>query len=110
VNRKSELEKQWARVDEMETQRERTPKLESALKKALRAEPFDRVCDRQSLPLENPAGHRKAYRRIAQMHHSHKYPQSGSTRGPSGEESISDSTENDSNEIKREQGTTVPSE
>ena len=83
--------KHWARVDEMEAQRERTPKLETDLQKALRTEPFDWVCDWQTLPPEDPAGHRKAYRRIAQMHHSHTYPQSGSTRRPSGEESTSDS-------------------
>jgi len=79
-----ELAKQWARVDEMKAQRERTPKLESALQKALRAEPGDRVCDWQSLPLENPAGHRKAYRRIAQMHHSHKYPNQDRLVDPQG--------------------------
>src|ERR1700680_3760284 len=63
------------------------------LQKALRPKPCDWVYDWQTLPPEYPAGHRKAYRRIAQMHHSHKSPQSGSTRGPSGEESISDSIE-----------------
>ncbi len=63
----------------------------TALQKALRTEPSNWVRDRETLPPENPAGHRKAYRRVAQMHHSHKYPQSGSIHGPSGEESTSDS-------------------
>ena len=63
-NSTSGLSKLWARVDEMEAQRERTPKLEKTLQKALRPKPFDWVYDCQCLPLENPAGHRKAYRCI----------------------------------------------
>jgi hypothetical protein len=67
----------------MEAQRERTPTLER-LQKALRPKPCDWIYDWQTLPPEYPAGHRKAYRRIAQMHHSHKYLQSGSTADPQG--------------------------
>ena len=55
---------QWACANEMEAQRERTPKL-VLLQKALRPKPCDWVYDWQTLPPEYPAGHRKAYRRIA---------------------------------------------
>ena len=83
-NSTSGISQRWACVDEMEAQRERTPKLEVALQKTLRPEPCDWVCDRQTLPPENPAGHCKAYRRIAQMHHSHIYPHQDRLVGPSG--------------------------
>ena len=73
-NGTSGMSKRWACVDEMEAQRERTPTLEVVLQKTLRPEPCDWVCDWQTLPPENPAGHCKAYRRVAQMHHSHIYP------------------------------------
>jgi hypothetical protein len=46
---------------------------EKPLQKTLRPEPCDGVY--YSLPLENPAGHRKAQRRIEQMHFFHRHPQ-----------------------------------
>jgi hypothetical protein len=87
-------------------QRERTPKL-VRLQKALRPKPCDWVYDWQTLPPEYPAGHRKAYRRIAQMHHSHRYPQSGSTADPQGRNIIRFYRHN-TNEPEPGQGTTVP--
>jgi hypothetical protein len=68
--------KQWARADEMEAQRGARPSPEkNVLQKTLRTKPFDWVD--YCLPLENPAGHREANSRIAQMHHSHIYPPTG---------------------------------
>jgi hypothetical protein len=66
-------EKQWARADEMEAQRGARPSLQKAvLQKSLRPKPCDWID--YYLPLENPAGHRKANRRIKQMHLSHLTP------------------------------------
>jgi len=64
-----------ARVDEMEAQRVRAPELSrTLLQKALRPKTGNGVYDWQCLPSENPTGHRKAYCRITQMHHSHITP------------------------------------
>ena len=68
--------KQRARVNEMEAQRVRALSSMLRLQKTLRPEPRDRVYDRRCLPPENPAGHRKAYCRITQVHHFHKHPPS----------------------------------
>ena len=62
-----------ARADEMEAQRGARPSLQKAvLQKSLRPKPCDWID--YYLPLENPAGHRKANRRIKQMHLSHLTP------------------------------------
>jgi hypothetical protein len=66
----------WARDDEMEAQRVRAPNPGTALQKALRPESSDWVHYWHRLPPENPAGHRKANRRITQVHHFHKTPPS----------------------------------
>jgi hypothetical protein len=59
----------------MEAQRVRAPELfEKRLQKALRPKTGNRVYDWQCLPPEDPTGHRKAYCRIAEMHHSHNTP------------------------------------
>ena len=80
--------KLWARVDEMEAQRVRAPKPgKPLLQKALRPKPNDRIYDWHCLPPEDPAGHRKANCRIAQMHHSHMTtPNRIGLSDPSGEE------------------------
>lgn len=67
--------KQRARVDEMEAQRVRAPWLDAFLQKPLRTEPCNRVYYCHRFPPENPAGHRKAYRRVAQVHDLHNHPQ-----------------------------------
>ena len=41
---------------------------------ALRPEARHRVCYRNCLPLEQPAGHRKANCRVAQVHYFHRHP------------------------------------
>ena len=64
---------QWARADEMEAQRGARPGSEKLLQQSLRPEPGDGI--NHCLPLENPAGHRKANRRIQQVHLSHRHPQ-----------------------------------
>src|SRR5579862_1838216 len=59
----------------------RAPELvKCLLQQPLRSETCDWVDYRQCLPSEYPAGHREAYRRIAQMHDLHKASsQSGPT-------------------------------
>ena len=66
----------------------RAPSLDILLQKPLRPEPRDRVRYRNCLPLEQPAGHRKANRRVAQVHYFHRHPQSGLIVSPSGEEPL----------------------
>jgi len=61
----------------MEAQRVRAPKPFTDLQKPLRSETSHWVDYRHCLPPENPAGHRKANRRIAKVHYSHEYPQFG---------------------------------
>ena len=55
----------------MEAQRGARPSPEN-LQQSLRPEPRDGI--NHCLPLENPAGHRKANRRVEQVHLSHKHP------------------------------------
>lgn len=63
-----------ARVDEMEAQRVRAPFC-NLLQKALGPKTYDWIDHyRHGLPPEYPPGHRKAYCRIAQMHHPHSHP------------------------------------
>ena len=99
----------WARADEMDAQRVRAPKPEKPLQKPLRPIASDRIDDRQSFPLKNPAGHRKANSRVTEMHQSHKHPQFGSPTDPSGEEPLHKLYRHNSNECEDEQGTSVPS-
>ena len=71
---KLQMQEQGARVDEMEAQRARAPKLVNRLlHQPLRPKTGDWVYYRQCLPSEYPAGHREAYRRIAQMHDFHTH-------------------------------------
>jgi hypothetical protein len=49
------------------------------LQKPLRSETSHWVDYWHCLPPENPAGHRKAYRRIAKVHHSHEIPPSSAS-------------------------------
>jgi len=55
----------------------RAPKPFIDLQKPLRSETSHWVDCRHCLPPENPAGHRKAYRRITKVHYFHKNPQLG---------------------------------
>lgn len=104
----SEERKLWARGDEMEAQRVRAPKPgKSALQKALRPKPYDWVHGWHCLPPENPAGHRKANCRIAQMHHSHIAPPIGSACLTLQGRNITTYRHN-SNRASVRQGTTVP--
>ncbi len=63
------------RADEMEAQRGAHAQAWIPLQKTLRPKPCDWID--YCLPLENPAGHRKANRRIDQMHLPHKHPHFG---------------------------------
>lgn len=65
-------------LDEMEAQRGARPSPTKFLQKALRSKASNRVY-RRCLPPENPAGHRKANRRVTEMHHPHAHPQFGSS-------------------------------
>jgi hypothetical protein len=51
------------------------PNPDKNLQKPLRSKTSDRIYYRRCLPPKNPAGHREANRRIAKVHHSHRYPQ-----------------------------------
>jgi hypothetical protein len=68
----------------------RAPKPGKSLQKTLRSEPYDRIY--YWLPLENPAGHRKANRRITQVHHLHKTPPDPVGWFAPGEEQLSTGT------------------
>ena len=46
----------------------------SRLQKSLRPEARHRVCYGNCLPLEQPASHRKANCRVAQVHYFHRHP------------------------------------
>jgi len=64
--------KLWARADEVRRNGARAQARENRLQKTLRPEPLDGVY--HGLALENPASHRKAYRRVEQVHLSHRHP------------------------------------
>jgi len=97
-----------ARDDEMEAQRGARP-TRLVLQKTLRPEARHGICNRHCFPLKNPAGHRKAYCRVTQMHQSHITPANRACRlDPLGEETTSLYRHN-SNAPSGEQGTSVPS-
>lgn len=107
------------RADEMETQRGARPSpvlarsnrsTANLLQQTLRPETSDGIDDRHHLPLEQPAGHRKTNRRVAQMHHSHNHPrQARSSRCRSQGEAPQKLYRHNSNRHSRGQGTSVPS-
>jgi hypothetical protein len=93
----------------MDAQRVRAPKPgKNLLQKALGPEVTDGIRYRRCLPLEDPACHRKANRRVTKIHHSHDTPRSGCFPSPSGEE-LHKSYRHNINRLEVEQGTTVPS-
>ena len=51
----------------------RAPSLDILLQESLRPEARHRICYGNCLPLEQPAGHRKANRRVAQVHYFHRH-------------------------------------
>ena len=84
----------------------RAPKPRKTLQKSLRPEPRYWIYNRHCLPPENPAGHRKANRRVTKVHYSHKHPPSGLLAHLRGD--IHELYRHNSNASANEQGTTVP--